>query len=92
MTWLCWSGLGYADGFAVDRFHNSFPARQSFLEAEFDACDKVIALASEGWVWYLSMMLVLGLVCDFKGINIPLSRSGARPGDRLLPGRPRSCT
>lgn len=57
---LCWPGFRYADGFAVDRFHNALPACESFLETEFDACDKVVALASEGRMWYLSRMLVRG--------------------------------
>lgn len=50
---LCWSGFRYANGLAVDRFHNALPACKSFLETEFDGCDKVVALASEGRVWCL---------------------------------------
>lgn len=57
MSGLCRSWLGHADGLAVDRADNPFPARQSFLEAEFDGSYEIVALASEIRVWYLLIPL-----------------------------------
>jgi hypothetical protein len=56
---LCGTGLGNADGFAVDGTDYAFPAGQSFLEAKFDGRDEVIALDLEVWVINLWGLLVV---------------------------------
>lgn len=53
MTGLRGSGLGYPDGFAIDRAHDTFPAREGFFQADFNGGDKVVTVALEVGVFFL---------------------------------------
>lgn len=47
------TSFGYANRFAINRFHDTIPAGKGFLEGEVDGCDEIITLTLEDGMWFL---------------------------------------